>query len=286
MDREIRTICYDETLRIEAYRLEGVVQAFPNHFHEHYVFGLLERGARSMTCQNRDYTLRSGDVVLFHPGDSHACAQLGIEDLDYRGLNLPAEVVLELAEEKAGEHILPCFSSPVVQDDGIAGCFRALHQAVMDGGAAFEREEMLLLLVTLLTDRCSKLHEPRLSAGSAELERACVFMRRHYSEHISLAQICRYAGLSKSALLRAFTKYRGITPYRYLQTLRINKAKKLLEQGLTPVQAALQTGFSDQSHFTNFFSMFIGVAPGVYRSIFWDKETPRTEREKGSGDEA
>ena len=45
MDREIRTICYDETLRIEAYRLKGGGQAFPNHFHEHYVLGLLERGA-------------------------------------------------------------------------------------------------------------------------------------------------------------------------------------------------------------------------------------------------
>jgi len=51
------------------------------------------------------------------------------------------------------------------------------------------------------------------------------------------------------------------------------------------VQAALQTGFSGHSRFTNFFSMFIGVAPGVYQSIFWDRETPRTEREKESGDE-
>ena len=209
MDREIRTICYDEALRIEAYRLEGGGQAFPNHFHEHYVLGLLERGARSVTCQNRDYTLRSGDVVLFYPGDSHACAQLGIENLDDRGLNLPAEAVLELAEEKAGEHMLPCFSSPVVQNEGIAGCFRALHRAVMDGGAAFEREALLLLLVTLLADHCAKPYQPSLSAGSAGLELACVFMRRHYSEHISLAQICRYAGLSNSAPTAGFYQIPG-----------------------------------------------------------------------------
>ena len=35
------------------------------------------------------------------------------------------------------------------------------------------------------------------------------------------------------------------------QNIRIGEAKKLLEQGLPPVEAALQTGFSDQSHFTN-----------------------------------
>lgn len=35
-----------------------------------------------------------------------------------------------------------------------------------------------------------------------------------------------------------------------------------------PVEAALQTGFSDQSHFTRFFTMFTGVAPGAYGDIF------------------
>ena len=42
----------------------------------------------------------------------------------------------------------------------------------------------------------------------------------------------------------------------------------MLEQGVAPIEAALQTGFSDQSHFTNYFNRFIGLAPGVYREIF------------------
>lgn len=44
MNKEIRTICYDEELHIEAYHLEGIVQPFPNHFHEHYVIGFIEDG--------------------------------------------------------------------------------------------------------------------------------------------------------------------------------------------------------------------------------------------------
>ena len=39
MKKETRTVVYDEELRIEAYRFEGIVQPFPNHFHEHYVIG-------------------------------------------------------------------------------------------------------------------------------------------------------------------------------------------------------------------------------------------------------
>ena len=60
----------------------------------------------------------------------------------------------------------------------------------------------------------------------------------------------------------------GICLYYLLENIRIGKAKKLLEQGVPPVEAALQTGFSDQSHFTNYFNRFIGLAPGVYRDIF------------------
>jgi transcriptional regulator GlxA family with amidase domain len=59
-----------------------------------------------------------------------------------------------------------------------------------------------------------------------------------------------------------------VTPYRYLQNIRINEAKKLLEQGILPIEVAMQTGFSDQSHFTNFFNKFIGLSPRVYRDIF------------------
>ena len=64
---------------------------------------------------------------------------------------------------------------------------------------------------------------------------------------------------------------KGVTPYRYLENIRIGEAKKLLEQGASPLDAALATGFCDQSHFTNYFSRFIGLAPGVYRDIFLKK---------------
>ena len=46
MKKEIRTVVYDDELRMEAYRFEGIVQPFPNHFHEYYVIGLVEKGER------------------------------------------------------------------------------------------------------------------------------------------------------------------------------------------------------------------------------------------------
>ena len=46
MKKQTRTAVYDDELRIEAYRFEGIVQPFPNHFHEYYVIGFIEDGHR------------------------------------------------------------------------------------------------------------------------------------------------------------------------------------------------------------------------------------------------
>ena len=50
--------------------------------------------------------------------------------------------------------------------------------------------------------------------------------------------------------------------------IRIGEAKELLEKGVSAASAAIQTGFSDQSHFSNFFNMFIGLSPAAYARIF------------------
>mgnify|MGYP003098142763 FL=1 len=88
MRKEIRTVVYDDDLRIEAYRFEGIVQPFPNHFHEYYVIGFVEEGERCLSCKNREYTINRGNVVLFNPGDSHSCIQSDDGTLDYRGFNI------------------------------------------------------------------------------------------------------------------------------------------------------------------------------------------------------
>lgn len=273
MKKEIRTVVYDEELRIEACWFQGIVQNFPNHFHEHYVIGFMEAGERFLSCKNKEYVLKKGDIVLFNPGDNHACSQVGDRGLDYRFFNISKEIMLDLAEEITKTRVLPGFSRNVVCDDDDAACYLyPLHQMIMSGSTEFGKEEDLLLLISHLIQNYGQPFESCIPECSDEIDKACAFMDQHYPERIYLDQICRQAGLSKSTLLRAFTKTKGVTPYRYLEAIRINEAKKLLEQGVTPVEAAMQTGFSDQSHFTNYFSSFIGLAPGVYREIFFDKK--------------
>lgn len=274
MKTELRTAVYDDGLRVEAYRFQGIVQPFPSHFHAHYVIGLVEGGERTLSCKSREYAIRPGDMLLFNPGDSHACVQSG-GTLDYRGLNIAKDVMLDLAEEVTGRRVLPGFSRTVLADDEAACHLRALHELVMERSRGFGREEHLLLLAARLIQTCGQPFEDCVPECREEVERACAFMEDHYAEHICLDQLCRCAGLSKSTLLRAFARSKGVTPYCYLENIRVGAAKRLLEQGVPPVEAALRTGFSDQSHFTNYFSRLIGLSPGVYRDMFKDAQ-PRS----------
>ena len=251
---------------------EGIVQPFPNHFHEYYVIGFMEEGERILSCKNQEYTITRGDVLLFNPGDSHACVQNDGGTLDYRGFNITKEVMLDLTEEVTGKRELPGFSRSVISDEEVTCYLRPLHELVMKGSNEFGKEEALLLLTSLLIQQYGQPYESCVPECRKEIEKACSFMEQHYAERIYLEQICRCVGLSKSTLLRAFALSKGVTPYSYLENIRISKAKKLLEQGVPPVEAALQTGFSDQSHFTNYFNRFIGLAPGIYQDIFKNTE--------------
>ena len=268
MCKQTKTVIHDAELQIEAYRFRGMTRPFPSHFHAYYVFGLVEKGTRRLTCRNQEFAIRPGDVLLFQPGDSHGCTQMDGGTLDYRGLNLSQEGMQAWTEEITGRRTLPGFTQTVIREEETACYLRRLHQGILSGAPEFDREEALLLFLTRLLQDYGQPVEAAVPECRAEVELACAFLERNYAQRITLDQICRCAGLSKSTLLRAFTQAKGITPYRYLEAVRIGVAKKLLEQGVSPVEAALRTGFSDQSHLTNYFSRFLGLAPGAYQAMF------------------
>ncbi|WP_280515616.1 helix-turn-helix transcriptional regulator [Cuneatibacter sp. NSJ-177] len=63
-----------------------------------------------------------------------------------------------------------------------------------------------------------------------------------------------FTGFSKYHFIRMFTREKGISPYRYIEYIKMTEAKKLLKAGEALLDITYQLGFSSQSHFTNFFS--------------------------------
>lgn len=269
---ECRSVYRDEDLGVELTWFKGISLSFPAHFHDYYVIGVTEGGVRQMTCGGQSCRIGPGDVNLFHPGENHDCVQ-SEGTLDYRGIHIPKDVMSRRMEELTGSPGLPRFSQNRIRDPEIADRVRAVHTLALQGGDAFEKEEQMLLLLSMMLERYGGSIPEQPLAEDASIEAVCAYLRGHFQEKLRLEDLCGRAGMSKSTLLRAFTRAKGITPYRYLESLRVNAAKTLLAEGVRPGEAALRAGFSDQSHFTNQFLRYIGVTPGAYRAIFRREES-------------
>lgn len=274
MKQEIRTVKYDTELKVEAYHFQGIMQKFPNHFHEYYVIGFIEKGQRFLSCKNKEYTIEPGDLLLFNPRDNHACEQIDGKTLDYRCINIGPEIMSKAVFEITGKEYLPYFTPQVVFHSELVAVLRELHQIIMEEERDFRKEEIFFFLLEQLIEEYTGQAMPTENAGqSTEARAICEFLEKHYMENITLDDLCKLTGLSKYYLLRSFTKQKGISPYSYLETIRIDNAKKMLEQGILPIDVALQTGFTDQSHFSNFFKKFIGLTPKQYMNIFKDNHS-------------
>jgi len=266
--REQRLVRYDDELKIEAHQFNGIMQAFPNHFHEYYVIGFVESGKRLLTCKNKEYTIDSGDLLLFNPLDNHTCRQADNKSLDWRSININEDIMRETVRQITGTDYLPKFTATTAYRSEAVSPLRELHGLIMDQKKDFEKEEIFFFLIEQLITEYTEPVKESLSETSVEIGKARTYMENHFAELITLDELSELTNLNKYTLLRNFTKQRGVTPYQYLETIRISEAKKLLEKGADPLDAAMQTGFADQSHFTRFFKKIIGLTPKQYGDIF------------------
>ena len=275
---EKRIALFDPELKVEAYQFQSVMQAFPNHFHEHYVIGFIERGNRNLKVRKTCHFIVPGNLLLFNPGENHSCESRDDQPLDYRCINILPDVMAKAAREIFGIDCQPLFEQPVVYQSEFIPELRELHSMILRGERGVQKEERFyFLLEQLLRDYAQLGGREPVAELRAEVRAVCDYLAVHATEQISLDTLSEIAGLSKYHLLRAFTKETGITPYSYLETLRIDRAKSLLRQGIAPAEAALSAGFSDQSHFSNAFKRFIGLTPGQYRRVFAEKRADDKE---------
>lgn len=251
-EQEQRHIYYDRDLDIEAYNLSGIVQKFPNHFHEYYVIGFVEGGKRHLWCKGKEYDVSEGDLLLFNPRDNHYCGPINGEILDYRAVNINPEVMERTVGEITGKPYMPYFTDTVVYKSDITQSVRDLYLAILEHAPKLEKEETLFFLIEqILREYASDFESVDILQPNPRIQTLCTYIEEHYAENLTLDDLLAMTDFGKSYLLRSFTKQTGVSPYRYLQTIRLDKARKFLEQGIAPIDAAGMAGFADQSHFTH-----------------------------------
>jgi len=98
------------------------------------------------------------------------------------------------------------------------------------------------------------------------VEQCMAYMRRHYSQHITLETLGQLTGYAPLHVLRLFKAQTGKTPHDFLQNLRMMQARSLLDSTrLSIPEVAAAVGFQGASTFQTLFKRTFGISPGKYR---------------------
>jgi transcriptional regulator GlxA family with amidase domain len=95
---------------------------------------------------------------------------------------------------------------------------------------------------------------------------AQIWAADNYADPNPVAMMAAEAGLTERSFLRRFKKATGQSPLEYVQTMRIEEAKQLLETTDMAFDAiAAEVGYSEPSAFRHLFRKLVGTTPSAYR---------------------
>lgn len=244
-------------------------QCFGRHWHDAYGFGILEEGAQRSGSGRGLVEAFAGQVITSNPGEVHDGSPLGGPTRRWRILSVdPQAFASLLAREGAPAQI----ARPVIDDATLFLRLRRLFHRVERwnagaGDRAPERlacEESLSEAAVLLVARYGTV---RLGTDvpSHDLRELRDRLADAPLDPPSLADMAAMTGLSRYQVLRRFEKAYGLPPHAWLLSRRAEHALHLIRRGRTLADAAVASGFADQSHMTRTFVRHYGFTPGACR---------------------
>jgi transcriptional regulator GlxA family with amidase domain len=119
----------------------------------------------------------------------------------------------------------------------------------------------------------------RLQAKDKLIQECQSWLAENYAAGDPVASMIRVSGLSRRTFNRRFKNATGLTPLDYVQRLRIEEAKQMLETTDEPVETvACEVGYGDTVSFRRLFKRLVADTPAVYRRR---KRLPDAVREMG-----
>lgn len=130
-----------------------------------------------------------------------------------------------------------------------------------------EKSILLEIIAGFLTEANMNIRLVPGRAGDMErLNRIEQFIENHLSEPVTLEQIAKHVHLHPNYLVRYFNKHFAVSPLKYLNRKRMQKAKSLLgTTSLTVKEVAERVGYPDTNHFAKAFRRESSCSPTEYR---------------------
>ncbi len=268
---------FESLPHIELRRTEFSTQHYKPHSHKQLSIGAILEGCTYVNYQGREQLAQAGDLVIINPNKVHYCNPSSGHFRSYYMLYLDAgwcqEKLSALYSQvvPSGEFDLQQIhcSQMTLQDPVL---FKQYIQ-VINYFIENELSQADLMLDQLMLQLFSQHFSPIVHIASG-IQAPSEHKFTQYCRQSLLADMALPPGLDQIAqeldcrtetLIRYFKRDMGISPKAFLNNARIEQAKILLKGGSNLSDAALEVGFSDQSHFHKAFVNYTSATPRQYQ---------------------
>jgi len=237
---------------------------YPMHTHEAWTLLIVDDGMIRYDLHRHEHGALHRAVTLLPPRVPHngrAATSAGFRK----------RVVYLDATHLPASLIGPAVDRPVLFDPLLRQRISQLHRALAEPGGELEAESRLAFVAERLRWHLSGHAEPRAAGlpdggpGRADVaQRLRELIDAEFRDKVTLRQASEAIHAHPAHLVRMFSREFGISPHQYLTGRRVDLARRLLLDGMTPSTAAATVGFCDQSHLNRSFKRLLGTSPGRF----------------------
>ncbi|MFH9211148.1 AraC family transcriptional regulator [Streptomyces globisporus] len=243
---------------VEVFHARFTEHAYPMHVHDAWTLLIVDDGAVRYDLDRHQHGTPDGTVSLLPPQVPHNGSPATPDGFRKRVL------YLDMSQLDASL-IGPAVDTPDLADPLLRARVARLHTALADPGDALEAESRLAFVGERLRGHLrppAAPEPPRPGPGVARDLRELLDERLR--EGVTLAEAARLVHAHPTHLVRAFSAAYAIAPHQYVTARRVDRARRLLLEGVPPGEAAVAVGFHDQSHLTRHFKRIAGTTPGRF----------------------
>lgn len=271
VQHQVRAWQFQDVL-LEAYEYApGKAGVSEPHVHNDYQLCLSLDFPGTYAYRGASHSVPKGSLSILHPGERHSSADPEDRGIyaHYRLIYLPRDAferVVPPSRPKASAS--PFFPEPVLLDGPLFDDFAHLHRMLGSTATLLEQEHLLQSLLLNLTLRYAA-ERYALSVIRPEhkaLRRVKAYIEDNHHLSIGLNDLARLVDRHPVYLNAMFRQAFGVPPHAYQIQIRIDRARRLLANGVPVGEAAQLVGFYDQSHFGRHFRRYTGVTPARYRA--------------------
>ena len=236
------------------------------HWHDCFEIELVLRGSAVQILNGERYEMSPGVIYMLNPTDFHSIETKGAivynimfseEMLDeavlQKILSIDKNIIFRLSEREM--HSTEFMLSQML--------YEFEHPTAFSNAVI---ENLMECLFIMIMRKCNFESEENDASENDAIRRSLLYLHSHFRENPSLTQLAEVAGFNKNYFSGLFHSTTGKTYKEYINTLKLEHARKLALTSTIPVtEICYASGFNSLTNFLRVFKNEYGISPAAMR---------------------